>query len=79
MFKMYDALYISHCINTTPGHCEKKDKCGKDGFLDQNCNCICKDGSSDTCDSTKKHNPSKTAISDIITFLLVIYNKMVIC
>lgn len=35
------------------GHCADQDKCGPDGYLDQNCNCVCRDGSSD-CDSTKK-------------------------
>ncbi|KAH9512805.1 hypothetical protein Btru_038227 [Bulinus truncatus] len=52
----YTDVYIVNLMYNCSSHCPQPDKCGSEGHLDQNCECICKDGSSN-CDKTK----SKTA------------------
>ncbi|KAH9512785.1 hypothetical protein Btru_038183, partial [Bulinus truncatus] len=48
----YTDVYIVNLMYNCSSHCPQPDKCGSEGHLDQNCECICKDGSSD-CDKTK--------------------------
>lgn len=48
----YTDVMIVNLIYNCSSHCTDQKRCGPNGHLDQNCNCICKDGSSD-CDTTK--------------------------
>jgi len=40
-------------------HCDESVVCNEDGFVDQNCKCICKDGS-DSCTKSKQEPDGKT-------------------
>jgi hypothetical protein len=49
----YSDVLIVNLMYNCSGHCPNQNKCGPDGFLNQNCDCVCKDGSSD-CGTSKK-------------------------
>ncbi|KAH9503506.1 Blastula protease 10 [Bulinus truncatus] len=51
----YTDVEIVNLMYNCSSHCPDPNKCGSDGHLDQNCECICQDGSSD-CDRTKSKN-----------------------
>lgn len=48
----YSDIQIVNKMYKCSDHCPDQNKCGVKGHLDQNCNCICEDGSSD-CDTSK--------------------------
>ncbi|CAG5130359.1 unnamed protein product, partial [Candidula unifasciata] len=48
----YTDVHIVNLMYNCSGHCPNQNQCGPEGYLDQNCNCVCQDGSSD-CDTTK--------------------------
>ncbi|GFN94343.1 metalloendopeptidase [Plakobranchus ocellatus] len=50
----YTDVKIVNRMYNCSAHCTNEDRCGPQGHLDQNCNCICRDGSSD-CDTTKRN------------------------
>ncbi|XP_059138879.1 zinc metalloproteinase nas-15-like isoform X2 [Physella acuta] len=58
----YTDVYIVNLMYNCSGHCPDQNKCGSDGHLDQNCNCICRDGSSD-CDRTKQVKNDATCVN----------------
>ncbi|KAK3758749.1 hypothetical protein RRG08_013836 [Elysia crispata] len=47
-----DVMIVNRMYNCS-SHCGDEKRCGPNGHLDQNCNCLCRDGSSD-CDVTKR-------------------------
>uniref|UniRef100_A0A0B6ZGY8 Metalloendopeptidase n=1 Tax=Arion vulgaris TaxID=1028688 RepID=A0A0B6ZGY8_9EUPU len=49
----YTDVHIVNLMYNCSGHCANQNQCGPNGYLDQKCNCICRDGSSD-CDISKK-------------------------
>uniref|UniRef100_A0A0B6ZGJ8 Metalloendopeptidase n=1 Tax=Arion vulgaris TaxID=1028688 RepID=A0A0B6ZGJ8_9EUPU len=51
----YTDVNIVNLMYNCSNHCPNKNKCEPEGHLDQNCKCICRDGSSD-CDRTKRRN-----------------------
>uniref|UniRef100_A0A2C9JFA9 Metalloendopeptidase n=1 Tax=Biomphalaria glabrata TaxID=6526 RepID=A0A2C9JFA9_BIOGL len=56
----YTDVLIVNLMYNCSSHCPQPDKCGSEGHLDQNCECICKDGSSD-CDTTKPNKAQQCA------------------
>lgn len=51
IWKMFCKIFLDiHCTNTV---------CNNGGFLDQNCECICPDGSSDCQQGKTRQNPGK--------------------
>ncbi|BFZ00439.1 hypothetical protein BsWGS_03478 [Bradybaena similaris] len=51
----YSDVHIVNLMYNCSNHCPNKDECGPDGHLDQNCRCICRDGSSD-CSRSRRTN-----------------------
>ncbi|KAH9514083.1 hypothetical protein Btru_030169 [Bulinus truncatus] len=63
----YTDVYIVNLMYNCSSHCPQPDKCGSEGHLDQNCECICKDGSSN-CDKTKSKTDSSETIDQTHLF-----------
>ncbi|CAL1543600.1 unnamed protein product [Lymnaea stagnalis] len=54
----YTDVHVTNLMYNCSDHCPDKNKCGPKGHVDQNCNCICADGSKD-CDRTRSDKDVK--------------------
>ncbi|CAL1543605.1 unnamed protein product, partial [Lymnaea stagnalis] len=54
----YSDVLVTNLMYNCSDHCPDKNKCGPKGHVDQNCNCICADGSKD-CDRTRSNKDVK--------------------
>ncbi|CAG5136844.1 unnamed protein product, partial [Candidula unifasciata] len=52
----YTDVHIVNLMYNCSSHCSNQNECGSGGHLDQNCKCICPDGSSDCARNNRNNN-----------------------